>query len=945
MLEEDGALVTASRDKTAKLWLPEAAASTPPPPDARGFVDAATYAGHTDYVVALARVPQSLLPQGLIPAVGARGCLVTGSRDATLRLWRADDGAPLSNGAGGEDDDKGAAALRLVGHSYQVTGCGALPNGDVVSCALDKTARVWRLPQGKCCSTLEGHEGPVLCLAVAPRGLGILTGGGDGTARLWAWSPTATRGTCRAVFTGHTDTVRGLCVVPTGGEEAGGASQQLLRFATASHDCTLRVWTHDLSSSPSGTAVVQASPANSAELRGHTAIIYSVACSGDGRLLASGAEDNTVRLWAVPGMPGGGGGAGSDCAPSSTTNECLQVIAHPGCVWHVAFDPRPASAGGGDLFTACSDAVARAFSRDATRHAPEADREALSAAVAAFGKQAEAQAAKAQEAAGGGGEGGGAAADAPVPGLPPGVKVHDATVLTAPGRKDGEVAVVRESDGAVNAYSWDAGAGTWEKVGEVVAAPAGGAGGAGAGGGGGNTIAGGGRKWHGGREWDFVFDVDAGDGGPMRRLACDRGENPYIVADRFLAQEDLPSSADFKEQIVRFIEQNTAGATGGAAPQDLPITGGGADPFTGGGGGGGSGLPRPAYVPPPRPTDITGGFVDPFTGGAAGGVGGGGGGASAAAPAALPWLTFLLFNDALAADKVGAKVRELSAALGGGEHALTEAEMGAPLVGLLQRAAAAAATGAAATTTATPTPLPADQAAVLAKMLRWPPASVFPVLDLARCLALERAPAVPLGDVSAAAGGSSGTAGGALAAVAATSPPPAAALTTALRFASNAFFSDSARAWALGQRESLLSALAEAIGEAGASNTNKASRLALATLLLNYSAAAAGAGAAGDDDERLAAGLQLASLANELARALPADGSEDEAARRAVVAVATAVAAGGGGTDGSGAALRDAARAMDALVAAARRLPTAPAAAGSGVDGAAVAAARAVLLG
>jgi hypothetical protein len=42
--------------------------------------------------------------------------------------------------------------------------------------------------------------------------------------------------------------------------------------------------------------------------------------------------------------------------------------------------------------------------------------------------------------------------------------------------------------------------------------------------------------------WDYVFDVDAEDGAPPKKLALNRGENPYAVADRFLADEDLPAS-------------------------------------------------------------------------------------------------------------------------------------------------------------------------------------------------------------------------------------------------------------------------------------------------------------------------------------------------------------------------------------------------------------------
>lgn len=82
-----------------------------------------------------------------------------------------------------------------------------------------------------------------------------------------------------------------------------------------------------------------------------------------------------------------------------------------------------------------------------------------------------------------------------------------------------------------------------------------------------------------GREWDFVFDVDIEDGAPMRQLATDRGENPYIAADRFIAEEGLP--AYFREQIVQFITQNTGAAAPPPSFEGMSVTGGGFDPLTG----------------------------------------------------------------------------------------------------------------------------------------------------------------------------------------------------------------------------------------------------------------------------------------------------------------------------------------------------------------------------
>lgn len=39
-----------------------------------------------------------------------------------------------------------------------------------------------------------------------------------------------------------------------------------------------------------------------------------------------------------------------------------------------------------------------------------------------------------------------------------------------------------------------------------------------------------------------VFDVDAEEGAPPRKLALNRGDNPYLVADRWLEEQGLPAT-------------------------------------------------------------------------------------------------------------------------------------------------------------------------------------------------------------------------------------------------------------------------------------------------------------------------------------------------------------------------------------------------------------------
>lgn len=555
-------------------------------------------------------------------------------------------------------DMQAAAPVQVLeGHKYQVTDVAVGPEGSVVSCSLDATIRVWQ--EGKCVKVLEGHEGPVQCLVQLPTGQ-LLSGSNDSTVKVWE------DGQCVRTIRAHGDTVRGMAVVPGIG------------VVTASHDHSAKVWT-------AGGDLV-------AELVGHTAILYAAAASPGGDLVATASEDNTVRLWQLDGM-------------------CVQEIEHPANVWDVAFLPN------GDLVTACADFVARVWTRDSGRVAPQDVKEAYAAAMAA----------RREAAAAGSSQGGGS-------GLPAGLKLEDASALLVPGAKDGQTKIVREGGGAV-AYGWSAASGQWEKIGEVM-------------GGNDDTMAAG-NKMFGGQAYDFVFDVDVEDGAPPRKLPINRGDNPYDAADNFILRENLPQT--YREQIVHFILQNTGGAV------SLPAIPSNVDPFTGGG----AYVPRGAAFnpgPPARGAAAGAGFSDPFTGagayvprsgtGPAAPAAGGGGsfpvtgggvdpftGATARTPALVPRRGYMVFDNVPKMDGVASKIRELSAALAQAPDTaqLAVPEQEAGTVDALLAKAAAAASGSAG--------LSAAESALLSRLLRWPAGQLFPALDVVRLLALNQAAA------------------------------------------------------------------------------------------------------------------------------------------------------------------------------------------------------------
>ncbi|CAD0091551.1 unnamed protein product [Aureobasidium mustum] len=379
---------------------------------------------------------------------------------------------------------------------------------------------------------LIGHANNVCSLDASADGDTLVSGGWDTQARVWSIS----KGECTAELKGHDAAVWAVLVYDD------------KTVITGCADKTIRIFSL-------GGKLLQTIPGLPDVVR---ALCKLPAGHPSGAAFASAGNDQVIRLWTIDGIEvaqlhghtsfiyalavlhnGDLVSSGEDRTVRVWKGtECIQTITHPAIsVWAVSVCPET-----NDIVTGASDKIIRVFSRDPSRHA---DAEALHA----FDESVSSSSIPQQTASEG--------------------QQINKEQLPGPeflqqksGTKEGQVQMIREEDGSVTAHTWSSAA----------------------------------QQWINGKDYDFVFDVDITDGAPPLKLPYNIGQNPYDVASKFIANNELPMT--YLDQVANFITTNTQGATLGSSSQQQTQTPG-ADPW------GSENRYRPGEAGAPEPSGDT----------------------------------------------------------------------------------------------------------------------------------------------------------------------------------------------------------------------------------------------------------------------------------------------------------------------------------------------------